>query len=147
MKNSIPIAALPEDIFGVAISKSLQMWIDRDDCCHVEPEKGFIVSYHETRHNSQWHKNDEVEFILNRIRSLYEAGGAIEEIRIVPKNTNSYDNRIAYENSLRTKKCKEIIKQAFFTLDKPGGFDGDLGEVIEDLVVNLKTTLSTENGE
>ena len=63
------------------LSKDLLEWTNFDDCCHVDKEKNCIVSYHDT---NPFDKEEEKRFILQRIESLYDAGGAVETINIVP---------------------------------------------------------------
>jgi len=64
------------------LSKELQHWVDIDDACDIESIRGrsVIVSYHDT-------SNPELElpFIIDRIKSLYAAGGAVEAIHIIPE--------------------------------------------------------------
>jgi hypothetical protein len=63
------------------LSKDLLEWANFDDCCHVDKEKNCIVSYHDT---NPFDKEEEKRFILQRIESLYDAGGVVETINIVP---------------------------------------------------------------
>jgi hypothetical protein len=63
------------------LSKELLAWASFDDCCHVEKEDNRITSYHDT---NPFDKEEEKRFILERIETLYAAGGAVETINIVP---------------------------------------------------------------
>jgi len=63
------------------LSKELLEWVNFDDCCHIEKEDNQIISYHDT---NPFDKEEEKRFILERIETLYAAGGAVETIHIVP---------------------------------------------------------------
>jgi len=80
-----------EDKISMKLSKELQQWVDIDDACHIETIKGrhIIVSYHDT-------SNPELElpFIINRIKSLYAAGGAVETIHVIPETGLKLDRSI-----------------------------------------------------
>lgn len=58
------------------MNEKLFKWVKLDDACHVNQDLS-ITSYHDPSHK------DEMEFIINRIKSLYEAGGAIESFTAV----------------------------------------------------------------
>ena len=59
------------------LKDKLKDWVDKDDACHIL-ENGEIVSYHCIDSGK-----DELEFIISRLKDLYELGGAVESIKIV----------------------------------------------------------------
>jgi hypothetical protein len=61
----------------------LKGWVRIDDACEIQ-EDGTIESYH-CIDNGQ----DELEFIIQRLRSLYASGGAVSKIVIDDLNRNS----------------------------------------------------------
>ena len=79
------------------LSKELLEWANFDDCCHVDKEKSCIVSYHDT---NPFDKEEEKRFILQRIESLYDAGGAVETINIVPLQQTHPINKVHSLNEL-----------------------------------------------
>ena len=54
-------------------------WVKKDDACDLL-EDGRIISYHCIENGKE-----ELEFIISRLKSLYESGGAVESINIVSK--------------------------------------------------------------
>jgi|TARA_R110002167_G_scaffold100288_1_gene261961 hypothetical protein len=61
----------------------LKEWVRIDDACEIQ-EDGTIESFH-CIDNGQ----DELEFIIERLRSLYASGGAVSKIVIDDLNRNS----------------------------------------------------------
>ncbi len=61
----------------------LKEWVRIDDACEIQ-EDGTIESFH-CIDNGQ----DELEFIIQRLRSLYASGGAVSKIVIDDLNRNS----------------------------------------------------------
>jgi hypothetical protein len=61
----------------------LKEWVRIDDACEIQ-EDGTIESFH-CIDNGQ----DELEFIIERLRSLYASGGAVSKIVIDGLNRNS----------------------------------------------------------
>jgi len=61
----------------------LKEWVRIDDACEIL-EDGTIESFH-CIDNGQ----DELEFIIERLRSLYASGGAVSKIVIDDLNRNS----------------------------------------------------------
>jgi hypothetical protein len=61
----------------------LKEWVRVDDACEIQ-EDGTIESFH-CIDNGQ----DELEFIIERLRSLYASGGAVSKIVIDDLNRNS----------------------------------------------------------
>ncbi len=61
----------------------LKEWVRIDDACEIQ-EDGTIESFH-CIDNGQ----DELEFIIQRLRSLYASGGAVSKIVIENLNRNS----------------------------------------------------------
>lgn len=58
------------------MNPDLFKWVQQDDCCHVNQDLS-VTSYHDPN------CKDEMEFIINRIKSLYAAGGAVETFTAV----------------------------------------------------------------
>lgn len=54
------------------MNKKLFKWVQHDDACHVNQDMS-ITSYHDVLRGE-----DEMTFIIDRIKSLYASGGAIE---------------------------------------------------------------------
>jgi hypothetical protein len=61
----------------------LKEWVRIDDACEIQ-EDGTIESFH-CLDNGQ----DELEFIIERLRTLYASGGAVSKIVIENLNRNS----------------------------------------------------------
>jgi hypothetical protein len=61
----------------------LKEWVCVDDACEIQ-EDGTIESFH-CLDNGQ----DELEFIIERLRTLYASGGAVSKIVIENLNRNS----------------------------------------------------------
>ena len=61
----------------------LKEWIRIDDACEVQ-EDGTIESFHCTDNGQE-----ALEFIIERLRTLYAAGGAVQKIVIDELNSNS----------------------------------------------------------
>lgn len=60
------------------MNANLFKWVQLDDCCHVNQDLS-ITSYHDPDHE------EEMEFVIDRIKSLYEAGGAIESFTAIER--------------------------------------------------------------
>lgn len=74
------------------MNEKLFKWIQQDDSCHVNQDLS-ITSYHDPDHQ------EEMEFIIERIKSLYAAGGAIESFTAVDTN-NTVINIDCSEDSI-----------------------------------------------
>ena len=58
------------------MNKELIEWTSTDDSCEIQKD-GTIESYHCTASGQE-----ELEYIIDRLRTLYKAGGAVEKIVI-----------------------------------------------------------------
>ena len=58
------------------MNEELIEWIDVDDACEIQ-EDGTIESFHCTTN-----RQEELEYIIERLCTLYIAGGAVEKIVI-----------------------------------------------------------------
>tara|TARA_R110002051_G_C8374212_1_gene444052 strand:+ start:51 stop:302 length:252 start_codon:yes stop_codon:yes gene_type:complete len=68
---------------GETMNDLLKEWVRIDDACEVQ-EDGTIESFHCTNNGQE-----ELEFIIERLRALYAAGGAVQKIVIDELNSNS----------------------------------------------------------
>jgi|TARA_R110002074_G_scaffold352133_1_gene523351 hypothetical protein len=68
---------------GETMNDLLKEWVRIDDACEVQ-EDGTIESFHCTDNGQE-----ELEFIIERLRALYAAGGAVQKIVIDELNSNS----------------------------------------------------------
>jgi len=57
------------------MNKKLIEWVRVDDACEIQDDK--IVSYHCTSNGTE-----ELEYIISRLRKVYDAGGAVSKITI-----------------------------------------------------------------
>ena len=64
----------------------LKEWVRIDDACEVQ-EDGTIESFHCTNNGQE-----ELEFIIERLRALYAAGGAVQKIVIDDLNSTPDDD-------------------------------------------------------
>lgn len=60
------------------MNKKLIEWAESDSSCEIK-EHGRIISYHDTSGGVE-----ELEFIIARLREVYEVGGAVSSITIDP---------------------------------------------------------------
>ena len=61
------------------MNDKLFKWVQQDDSCHVNQDMS-ITSYHDTSNGE-----DEMTFIIERIKSLYASGGAVETFTAIDR--------------------------------------------------------------